>query len=93
MKDVCEAYLFQQLPINVPPLLSYLMIAFAVYVTIPSSFIPFEPVRRFHQAMRIVNLVVTAALIFVLTNEFRVDESMALATNWTSFFTMPILAN
>jgi hypothetical protein len=91
MQDVCDAFLFSQLPYDIPPLLSYLMILLSLYITIPSSFIVFASIRSFHLIARVVNFVVTVVLVFALSGEFGLEDSMAFATNWTSFFTMPVL--
>lgn len=91
MQDVCDAYLFSQLPYEIPTILSYVMIFLSLFIAVPSAFI-FEPIRRFHLIMRVANFVVTAVLVVVLFGDFEVEDSLALASNWTSFFTMPVLS-
>lgn len=91
MQDVCDAYLFSQLPVSIPPLLSYLLILVSLYITIPSSFIIFDSVRILHQGLRVVNFVVTVLLVVYLSSDFRLDHNLAFSTNWISFFTMPVL--
>ena len=91
MQDVCDAYLFSQLPVDIPPLLSWFMILLSLYITIPSSFIIFDGVRLVHQALRVVNFAVTVVLVVYLSGQFRLDHNLAFSTNWISFFTMPIL--
>lgn len=91
MQDVCDAFLFSQLPYDIPALLSYFMIFFSLLITVPSSFIIVDSIRRFHLVARIVNFVVTMVLIFFLSADFEIEDSTALASSWTSFFTMPVL--
>lgn len=91
MQDVCDAYLISKLPYDIPAILSYLMIFLSLFITVPSAFLLFS-LRRFHLIMRVANFVVTVILIIVLFGDFEVEDSLALASNWTSFFTMPVLA-
>lgn len=91
MQDVCDAYLFSQLPYEIPLILSYIMIFFSLFITVPSAFV-FEPLRRFHLITRVVNFAATLFLIVVLVGDFQVEDSLALASNWTSFFTIPVLS-
>ena len=91
MQDICDAFLFSQLPYDIPVLLSYFMIFFSLLITVPSSFIIIDSVRRFHLVARVVNFVITLVLIFFLSTDFGFEDSTALASNWTSFFTMPVL--
>jgi ABC-type phosphate/phosphonate transport system permease subunit len=91
MQDVCDAYLFSQLPYDLPAILSYLMIFLSLFITVPSAFILLS-MRRFHLIMRVANFIVTVILIVALVGDFEVEDSLALASNWTSFFTMPVLA-
>lgn len=92
MKDVCDAFLAAGVPANIPPVLSYLVIALALFITIPSTFIVFANLQVFHYVLRIVNLVVTVLLIFFLSGNYQLGHNLAFSTNWTSFFTLPILA-
>jgi hypothetical protein len=91
MQDVCDAYLFSQLPYDVPVILSYVMIFLSLFIAVPSAFV-LLPMRRFHLVMRVANFVVTVILIVALMSDFQVEDSLALASNWTSFFTMPVLS-